>query len=81
MDLQSLFYVIGIVLMVLILIGLIFFAILTFLVIRFFKKAPASLLPFLQGIVGSRKNQYIGMAVASIASFIFSKLKKRINKT
>lgn len=52
-----------------------------FLIIRFIKKAPLSAISFIENMVGSRKNQFISMAVASITSYIFSKLKKRINKT
>lgn len=81
MDLQSWFYIIGIIYMVVFIVLMIIIAVAFFLIIRVIKKAPENAASFIENIVGSRKNQFISMAVASIASFIFSKLKKRINKT
>lgn len=80
MDLQSIFYIISIVYMIVFIAIMIIGIVALIAVIKVIKSAPEKVTNIISEVVSSRKNQLFGMAVASIASILFSKIKDKMRK-
>lgn len=80
MDLQSLFYIVAIVCMILWIVILILLAIILWTIQNFVKNAPKKMEEAVTSIINKNKSGLAGMAGMAIMSFIASKAKRWFSK-